>query len=220
MWGRLATARTKLILSKLANVSQEQLSRINGQTQLCLLYYALDVSAHTRFTTPAEPNLYASLEQFALERAADLGHRLRHALPAALTPDARSRHLNVDWTSTIGYYLLRPGTESMCDTPVLKNTLTGEFYRAPGFMTNANMKTFSISNNWSAADATLNDGVAEVNVAAYIAGRQPLGAPQPEESTPVRQRARPSPKSGNKPTAVSMAHGVSGRRGKSSAGRA
>lgn len=220
VWARLATARTKLILSKLADVSQQQLSRINGQTQQCLLYYALDVSAHTRFTTAAEPNLYSDLEKFALERAAELGHRLRHSLPSALTPTDRSNHMNIDWTSKIGYFLLRPGAESGCDTPVLKHTVTGEFYRAPGFVTTANMKTFSISNNWSAADATLNDGVREVNITAYIAGRRALQASPPEPLTPpVRQPARPSPKSGNKPTAIRVAHGVSGRKQKPSAGR-
>lgn len=220
-WGALATSRTKLLLGKMCpTVSLEQLSRVGKQTQQHLLHYGLGVTSETKFTTPAELNLYSDLETCALEMAGSLGHRLRDTLPAALMADNAPDSLTVDWTSKIGYFLLCPGAEVGCDSPVLKDTVTGAFYKAPGFVTTANMDRFTVDKNWSATEATLNDSVMEANIADYITDCQPL-TPAAEPRTPVRQLARPSPKSGNMNiAAMRRQNDVSGRTRKASTGLA
>ena len=105
---------------------------------------------------------------------------------------------DIDWTSKIGHFLLLPGSAAGCCSPVLKVARTQAFYQAPCWVTADNMRSCSISNNWSRTSATLSDKVRELNISQYLAHQRPLPSPRASTHTPERTLPRPSPKSGIK----------------------
>lgn len=206
-WSKLGVARyTKILLSVTNNTSPTALSRLSRTTQQHLLYYALDVNGDSRFTTPAEPNLFSELVTYSRAQSHRLGHRL-DKLPAMLTDQVTDS--DIDWTSKIGHFHLLPGSEAQFSTPVLKVATTQAFYQAPSWVTADNLRSCSISDNWSRAKATLNDGVREMNIAEYVAHQRPLPSPRDCLHTPERALPRPSPKSGNKSKARTKTKAVS-----------
>ena len=160
-----------------------------------LLFHILGVTAHTKLPMPADQNTMSVLLEHVLDMARDEAVAARAApVTAGIMTDTNT----VDWTTRIGSFLLLPGSSAGQSSPVLKDTATGIFYRAPAHVTETNLHTYKLVANWSAKTALLRNNVHEVLCQTYVSHATPVTMPEPIAATPRARSAVMSPLSAEK----------------------